>query len=110
MGSVDIPGYTYGTQAVAKSLVTPDELGKLEQAVGLTDEDRRYLRLAGDVLQDQAEAVVDRRGIIARQPHLAFYSQGPDAEAYRVAVKRWFVQWVLDTSRRPHKPSQRQST
>ncbi len=63
MSEVEIPGYTYGTEAVAKSPVTPDELAKLEQAVGLTDEDWRYL-LAGDVLQDQAEAVVDcGRGI-----------------------------------------------
>jgi protoglobin len=103
MSGVDIPGYTYGTGAVAKSPVTPDDLVKLEQAVGLTDEDRRFLRLAGDVLQDQAEAIVDHwRSIIAEQPHLAFYSQGPDAEAYKVAVKRRFVQWVLDTCRRPH--------
>jgi len=86
--------------------VTPEELAKLEQAVGLTDEDRRYLRQAGEVLEDQTEAVVDCwRGIIAQQPHLAVYSLGPDGrpdEAYKVAVKRRFVQWVLDTCRRPH--------
>ena len=41
MTGVDIPGYTYGTEAVAKSPVTLEELAKLEQAVGLTDEDRR---------------------------------------------------------------------
>lgn len=75
--------------------MTPDELANLEQAVGLTDEDRRYLRLAGDVLEDQAETVVDCwRGIIAQQPHLSFYSLGPDSEPYKVAVKRRFVQWV----------------
>ena len=57
--------------------MTTDELAKLEQAVGLTNEDRRYLRLAGDVLADQAEAVVDCwRGIIGQQPHLDFYSLG----------------------------------
>lgn len=103
MSGADIPGYSYGSAAVAKSPVALEELAKLEQAVGLTDEDRRYLRMAGDVLEDQAEAVVDCwRGIIGQQPHLAFYSQGPDAEAYKVAVKRRFVQWVLDTCRRPH--------
>jgi hypothetical protein len=103
MSAVNIPGYTYGTEAVSKSPVTIEELTKLEQAVGLTQENRLYLRLAGDVLEDQAEQVVDCwRGIIARQPHLAFYSLGPDAEAYKVAVKGRFVQWVLDTCRRPH--------
>src|SRR6202162_6050545 len=100
MGGTNILGYTYGTAAMAKPPVTPDDLAKLEQAVGLTDEDRRYLRLAGDLLEDQAEAVVDSwRGIIGQQPHLAFYSLGPDAESYKGAVKRRFVQWVLDTCR-----------
>src|SRR5271167_3228275 len=89
MNGVDIPGYTYGTDTVAKSPVTPEELAKLEQAVGLTDEDRRYLRLAGDVLEDQAEAVVDCwRGIIAQQPHLAFYSTGPDADSHKAGGRR----------------------
>jgi hypothetical protein len=86
--------------------VTLDELTNLEQAVGLSDEDRRYLRLAGDVLADQAKAVVDYwRGIIGQQPHLAVYSLGPEGkpdEAYKVAVKRRLVQWVIDTCRRPH--------
>ena len=50
MSALEIPGYTYGTKAVAKSPVTPEELANLEQAVGMTDQDRRYLRLAGDVL------------------------------------------------------------
>lgn len=39
MSGVGIPGYTFGTEAMAKSPVTPEELAKLEQAVGLTDED-----------------------------------------------------------------------
>lgn len=36
MSSADIPGYTYGTAAVAKSPVTLEELARLEQTVGLT--------------------------------------------------------------------------
>jgi Protoglobin len=106
MSGVEIRGYTYGTEAVPKSPVTPEELAQLEKVVGLTDEDRRYLLWAGDVLEDQAEAAVDHwRGIIGQQPYLAFYSLGPDGkpdEAYKVAVKRRFVRWVLDTCRRPH--------
>jgi hypothetical protein len=42
------------------------------------------------------------RGVIGQQPHLAFYSFGPGTAAYMLAVKRRFVQWVLDTRRRPH--------
>jgi hypothetical protein len=102
----NIPGYTYGTPEVAHSPVTLDDLAKLEQAVGLTDEDRRYLHMAGDVLEDQAEQVVDAwRAIIAKQPHLACYFLDPDGkpdEAYKAAVKRRFVRWVTDACRRPH--------
>jgi len=89
MSGADIPGYTYGTEAVSKSPVTLDELAKLEQAVGLTDEDRRCLRLAGAVLEDQAEEVVDYwRGTIAQQPHLALYSLGLTASPTRRTRQR----------------------
>ncbi|MGH8772726.1 MAG: protoglobin domain-containing protein [Burkholderiales bacterium] len=101
-----IRGYAYGAAEVARSPVSLDELRLLEQTVTLTDEDRRYLRLAGDVLQDQAEQVVDSwRSVIGAQPHLARWFFGPDGkpdEAYKAAVKKRFVQWVLDTCRRPH--------
>jgi hypothetical protein len=49
-----IPGYTYGTPAVATSPVTLAELAELRLSVALTAEHERYLRLAGDVLADQA--------------------------------------------------------
>ena len=41
MNGVDIPGYSFGSAAVAKSPMTLEELAKLEQGVGMTDEDRR---------------------------------------------------------------------
>ncbi len=105
VSEVRIPGYDYGTSRVARSPVTLDELHMLEQTVGWSAEDTDALKLAGEVLRDQAEAVVDSlRAQIARQPYLAKWFVGPDGkpdDAYKAAVKRRFVQWVIDTCARP---------
>jgi hypothetical protein len=106
MTDLEIPGYTYGTDAVARSPLSLDDLARLEQTVTLTEEDQWSLRLAGDVLEDQAEDLVGAwRDVIAARPHLAHYFTGPDGrpdERYKAAVKRRFVRWVIDTCRRPH--------
>ncbi len=105
VSEVRIPGYDYGTSRAAHSAVTLDDLRALEQTVGWTDEDTRALKLAGDVLRDQAEAVVDNlRARIGQQPHLAKWFFGPDGkpdDTYKAAVKRRFVQWVVDACTRP---------
>jgi protoglobin len=101
-----IPGYAYGGPDVAHSPVSLQELRELEATATLTEEDRRWLRMAGDVLAPRAEAVVDGwRRVIGAQPHLAKWFFGPDGkpdERYKAAVKARFVQWVIDTCRRPH--------
>jgi hypothetical protein len=76
----DIPGYTYGTPAVAVSTVTLDDLRRLRISAGFTEEDERYLRMAGSVLEDQVERVVNhwRANIIASIPHLARHSRNLD--------------------------------
>jgi hypothetical protein len=105
VSKVQIPGYDYGTPRAAHSPVTLDELRALEQTVGWTDEDSTALKLAGEVLRDQAEAVVDSlRAQIGKQPHLSKWFTGPDGKPdddYKAAVKRRFVQWVVDTCERP---------
>ncbi len=52
-------GYTYGTEEVARSPLSMEDLSLLKQTVLFTEEDGKYLRLAGEVLQDQLEAVLD---------------------------------------------------
>ncbi len=103
---MQIPGYTYGTAEVGKSPVTPEELEKLKQAVGFTPEDERYLRKAGDVLEDQIEEVLDLwYGFVGSVPHLLYYFTGPDGrplQSYLEAVRKRFGQWILDTCRRPY--------
>lgn len=101
-----IRGYDYGTSKVGPSPVTLDELHRLEDSVGWTDEDACALRDAAAILTPQAEALVDHlRAQIGRQPHLAQWFFGPDGkpdEAYKAAVKQRFVRWVTDLCTRPH--------
>ncbi len=74
-----IPGYSYGTGEVARSPVSMRELDDLKISAGFTEEDQRYLRLAGEVLADQTKQIVDhwRSGIITSIPHL-FPTAGAD--------------------------------
>ncbi len=101
-----IPGYTYGTAEVARSPVSLEELRRLQQAVAMTEEDLHYLRMAGDVLEDQVEQVLDLwYGFVGSTPHLVHYFTGPDGQPlgdYLAAVRRRFGQWILDTCRRPY--------
>lgn len=102
----NIPGYTYGNADVARSPVTLQELKELEQSVGFTSEDRQYLRLAGEVLGDQTEALVNHwRGILGKSAHLAKHSKSPDGEPIPEYSQRSglrFEQWILDTCLRPY--------
>jgi hypothetical protein len=83
------------------------ELEELKISVGFTDEDVRYLQLAGEVLANQTKQIVDhwRIGIIAGIPHLAKHSRTPEGEAipdYTANSGLRFQQWILDTCLRPY--------
>lgn len=97
----DIPGYTYGTDAVAKSPLTDGDLDRLKAAVLFTDQDVVALRLAGEVLADQIEAVLDVwYGFVGSHPHLAHAfsdAAGVPDPAYMQAVRRRFGRWIVDT-------------
>jgi protoglobin len=101
-----IPGYTYGTAAVAPSPVTMKDLTRLKQAATFTAEDERWLRRAGAILADQAEEMVDTwRAVIGAHPFLAHYSANPDGTPntyYSAASKPRFAQWIRDTCKRPY--------
>jgi len=97
----EIPGYTYGTPEAARSPVSPADLELLKKTVNFTEEDQKYLHMAGEVLADQTEEVVKRwRGVIAANPHLAQYSLGPEGKPdahYSADSGLRFRQWILDT-------------
>ncbi|MFD7406923.1 protoglobin domain-containing protein [Streptomyces sp. NPDC059866] len=97
-------GYTYGS--TPPSPVTRDDLAKLEASVLFTAEDEQALRMAGDVLEDQVEDVLDVwYGFVASHPHLVAYFATPDGtvlDDYLTRVRGRFGQWIMDTCRRPH--------
>ena len=103
----NIPGYMYGSAEVARSRVSLHELEELKISAGFTDEDERYLRLAGEVLADQTKQIVEhwRGGIIASIPNLARHSRTPEGDAIPEYLARSglrFEQWILDTCLRTY--------
>lgn len=101
-----ISGYTYASAEVAVSPLTSTDFENLKKAVLFEAEDERYLRLAGEVLADQIEDILDVwYGFVASQPHLVYYfsdGQGNANSAYLAAVRRRFGQWIVDTCQRPY--------
>ncbi len=102
-----IPGYTFGTAEVTDSPVTMREFEALTVTAGFSDEDRRYLLMAGEVLRNQIRRIVEhwRSGIIAGIPHLARHSRSPEGSAlpdYLAKSNLRFEQWILDTCLRPY--------
>jgi len=102
-----IPGYSYGAADVRSSPVSIPDLERLKNSAGFTEEDTRYLRLAGEVLSDQTEQIVAhwRSGIIANIPNLARHSRSPEGDPiprYLANSNLRFQQWILDTCLRPY--------
>lgn len=103
----DIPGYSYGTSDVGMSPVSLRELDELKISAGFTEEDRRYLLLAGEILADQTKQLIDhwRNRIIAGISNLARHTRTPDGNPiakYAVDSGLRFQQWILDTCRRTY--------
>ena len=103
MSQTDIPGYTYGTDAVARSPVGLQELELLKATLLLGDDDLAALRRSGGLLAGQVEEILDVwYGFVGANPHLLAAFSGPDGEpdqAYLAAVRQRFGRWILDTAR-----------
>jgi hypothetical protein len=103
MIETDIPGYTYGTDALPHSPVSLEELRLLQSTLLLGEEDLIALRRSGDLLAPQVEAILDVwYGFVGANPHLLAAFTGPDGEpdqAYLAAVRRRFGRWILDSAR-----------
>jgi hypothetical protein len=74
---------------------------------GFTQDDARHLRMAGEVLRDQAAEIVHRwrSEIIAQIPHLAKHSRALDGGLlpdYLARSNSRFEQWILDTCFKPY--------
>lgn len=98
-----IPGYTYGTDKVAKSPLTMKDLDALKRSMLFTDEDIRFLRMSKPILKDQTDAILDVwYGFVASTPELVYFfgnkeTGKPEAE-YLARVRARFGQWILDTA------------
>jgi hypothetical protein len=103
MSQTDIPGYTYGTDAVPRSPVSLDELELLQATLLLGEDDRTALRRSSNLLAPQVEAILDVwYGFVGANPHLLAAFTGPDGQpdqTYLAAVRRRFGRWILDTAR-----------
>jgi Protoglobin len=100
-----IPGYLYGSDELERSPVSEDDLALLKQTVLFSDDDERQLRLAGEVLRDQVEDVLDVwYGFVASHPHLVTYfadADGNPIDEYLARVRARFGQWIRDLCERP---------
>ena len=103
MSRTDIPGYTYGTDAVPRSPVSLDELELLQATLLLGNDDLAALRRSGDLLAGHVEEILDVwYGFVGANPHLLAAFTGPDGQpdqTYLAAVRRRFGRWILDTAR-----------
>jgi hypothetical protein len=98
-----ISGYDYETATA--SPVSMEELNLLKASVLFGPEDEAALHMAGQVLTDQVEDVLDvwYRFVGSQHALLAQFS-GPDGEPssrYLAAVRGRFGQWIRDTCERP---------
>ncbi|MBD0282591.1 MAG: protogloblin ApPgb, partial [Thermoleophilaceae bacterium] len=66
-----IPGYAYGSDELERSPVSEEDFRLLKETVLFNEDDERHLRMAGDVLRDQVEDVLDVwYGFVASHAHL----------------------------------------
>lgn len=101
MSPTSIPGYTLGTPAVTPSPLSDADFALLKQTVLLGDDDLRQLQLAGEILSDQIEDVLDVwYGFVGGHGHLVHYFSGADGSPnmdYLAGVRARFGQWIRDT-------------
>jgi hypothetical protein len=101
-----IDGYDFGQPSVAESPVSMSALEELKQTVTLEEEDIRYLHMAGAVLENYTDEIVNVwRGVIGSTPHLVHYfkeANGRPDEHYKERAKERFKQWIIDLCFRPY--------
>ena len=94
-----IKGYDYGKPALEQSPVTMQDLALLKTTLLWSDDDDRYLKMAGDVLKDQTNDVLELwYGYVGGNEHLLHYftkNSQPNMD-YLTAVRARFGQWILD--------------
>jgi hypothetical protein len=96
-------GYDYGK--VSESPVNMQDFELLKKTVLFTEEDEKNLKLAGEVLKDQIQEILDLwYGFVGSHPHLVRYfgKDGVPNPDYLAAVRERFGQWIMDLCNRPY--------
>jgi IS1 family transposase len=106
MEAQSIAGYGFGTPEVARSPLSAEDVELLKATLLWSDEDDRYLRMAGEVLADQVGEVLELwYGYVGSHPHLVHYFADRDGQpigGYLERVRARFAQWVRDVCARPY--------
>lgn len=100
---MSIKGYDYGK--VSKSPVGMEDLALLKKTLLWSEEDDKYLKMAGEALKDQINEVLDLwYGYVGGNEHLVYYftKDGKPNTDYLAAVRARFGQWILDLCQRPY--------
>jgi hypothetical protein len=106
MNATGIPGYDFGVAGAERSPVTLDDVALLKATLLWSDDDDRYLAMAGEVLADQVDEVLELwYGYVGSHPHLVRYfadREGRPIGEYLERVRARFAQWVRDVCARGH--------
>lgn len=100
-----IKGYDYGKAIVEQSPVSLQDLSLLKKTLLWSVDDDRYLKMAGGVLKDQTNDVLDLwYGYVGGNEHLVHYftKNGQPNMDYLTAVRARFGQWILDICEKPY--------
>ena len=100
-----IKGYDYGKATLESSPVSLQDLALLKKTLLWSDDDDRYLKMAGETLKDQTSAVLDLwYGYVGGNEHLLSYfsKNGQPNADYLTAVRARFGQWILDLCQKPY--------
>ncbi|MFC4249206.1 protoglobin domain-containing protein [Natribaculum luteum] len=106
MSTDEIPGYALGDESIPEAPIDEEAFDRLKQSVMFTEEDEEYLRMAGDVLEDQTDEILDLwYGFVGDHDFLLYYftdGEGNPDEEYLDRVRARFEQWILDTCDTPY--------
>lgn len=105
MEKIAIKGYSYGSSSLNESPVTLSELDLLKKTLLFSEEDEKYLRMAGEILSGQVNSVLDVwYNFVGQNEHLVYYfsKDGQANPAYLDAVRERFGQWIKDLCNRKY--------
>ncbi|AEE50635.1 protoglobin domain-containing protein [Haliscomenobacter hydrossis] len=100
-----IKGYDYGASSLAQSPLELRDLQLLKQTLLWSEVDEQALKLAGEVLENQTDDVLDLwYGYVGSNTHLLRYfahNEVPNPD-YLAAVRKRFGLWIMDLCNRPY--------